>query len=76
MQEKEIKLLFHAGVLKSVTIHATPMETTWYLSFSQKKGAYFHMDAQRKSPRVFKTIDAAFRAAQYIGFRESSIIKH
>lgn len=73
MQEKEIKLLFHAGVLKSVSIHKTPMQSTWYLNISRKNGADFQMDAQRKSPRVFATIDAAFRAAQEIGFRESAI---
>ena len=63
MIEKEIQLLFNAGQLKRVSIIPVIMSQGWCLQFDRTKGQPFAMDAQRASPRVFKTIDAAFKIA-------------
>jgi hypothetical protein len=76
MHEKEIKLLFDAGVLKAVTILKQPLSSGWYLQFNQKGGDTFVMAAQRTPTRVFKTLDAAFRTVHDIGFEQATVIRN
>ena len=68
MQASELKILFHAGQLKSCTAVNHIMSDEWCLQFERKKGDVVLMNAQRVSPRRFKTLDAAYKAARDIGF--------
>lgn len=75
MQEKQIRMLFDADVLKTVTILESSTENGWYLSFSRTKGDDFCMAAQRAPVRIFKTLGSAFRTASLIGFKEATVSK-
>jgi len=73
MQEAEVRLLFECGDLKTATITQVPLVDGWCLQFSRKGGGCELLDSQRVSPRVFKTLDAAFQAANRVGFREAVV---
>ncbi|MBT3144932.1 hypothetical protein Q4583_14745 [Neptunomonas phycophila] len=69
MQEREIKLLFNAGVFESC--HATPiaMSRGWTLKFIAKDENVITLDLQRsKKEREFKSLDGAAAVAKRIGF--------
>lgn len=74
MQEANIRLLFECGTLKSAQITRVPLVDRWCLQFTKKGGGFEVLDSQRVSPRAFKTLDAAFQAANRIGFREVSVV--
>jgi hypothetical protein len=73
MIEKEVQLLFDSGELKKVSIVPALMSKGWYLQFDRKHGDAFALNAQRVSPRTFKTLDSAVEVARKIGFREARI---
>ena len=75
MQQKELVLLFGAGDLVSCGMSPAPMQSGYVLSFHRRKGhpVSIHSHRDRNNPRIFKTADAAIRAAQEIGFRTITI---
>lgn len=75
MQESEVKLLFETGDLKEALITSYPMKEGWCLQFNRKRGNAVALDAQRVSPRLFKTLDSAFSVAKRVGFREVKVVE-
>lgn len=79
MQEKELKLTFECGALKSCTVTNAVMETGYILQFEKKgskglitaeKRARLAKDKDRSNEKVFKSIDGAIIFAHQIGFRK------
>ena len=64
----ESKLLFDSGQLKSCMAVHHALSFEWCLQFDRKGTEPVFMDAQRVSLRIFKTLDAAFKAAREVGF--------
>lgn len=69
MQEKEVKLLFKAGVFKSCQAIPISMARGWTLKFMTQQEETITLDLQRsKSEREFKSLDGAAAVAKRIGF--------
>lgn len=69
MQEKEVKLLFKAGVFESCQAIPVSMARGWRLKFVTKQGDTITLDLQRsKAEREFKSLDGAAAVAKRIGF--------
>ena len=69
MQEKEIKLLFNAGVFESCQATPIAMSRGWRLKFIAKDKNVITLDLQRsKNEREFKSLDGAAAVAKKIGF--------
>jgi len=69
MQEKEIKLLFKAGVFESCQAIPISMARGWTLKFVTKQQDMITLDLQRtKQEREFKSLDGAAAVARRIGF--------
>jgi hypothetical protein len=69
MQEREIKLLFKAGVFDSCQAIPVSMARGWTLKFVAKDNEVVTLDLQRsKSEREFKSLDGAAAVARRIGF--------
>lgn len=69
MQEREVKLLFKAGVFKSCQATPISMSRGWTLKFITKDEDVFTLELQRsKSEREFKSLDGAAAVARRIGF--------
>lgn len=74
MNEPELRLLFEAGNLTSADIVRDVLSKNWVIQVHRKKSSPVLLDSQRASPRLFKTLDAAFRGAQAIGFRDVKVV--
>ena len=69
MQEKEIRLLFNAGVFESCQAMPIVMARGWTLKFIAKDSNVITLDLQRsKKEREFKSLDGASAVARKIGF--------
>jgi len=69
MQEREIKLLFNAGVFESCQATPIAMSRGWALKFIAKDNNVITLDLQRsKKEREFKSLDGAAAVAKRIGF--------
>lgn len=69
MQEKEVRLLFKAGVFDSCQAIPISMARGWMLKFVTKQDEVFTLELQRsKSEREFKSLDGAAAVAKRIGF--------
>ncbi|MCV6588339.1 MAG: hypothetical protein OIF57_04815 [Marinobacterium sp.] len=69
MQEREIKLLFNAGVFESCLVVPVSMARGWTLKFLAHKGEVMTLNLQRsKGEREFKSLDGAAAVARRIGF--------
>ena len=69
MQEKEVSLLYRAGVFKSCKAIPISMSRGWTLKFYTQDGEVITLDLQRsKSEREFKSLDGAAAVAKRIGF--------
>lgn len=69
MQEKEVKLLFKAGVFDSCQAIPISMARGWTLKFLTKQGEVVTLNLQRtKGEREFKSLDGAAAVARRIGF--------
>lgn len=69
MQEKEVRLLFKAGVFDSCQAIPISMARGWTLKFITKQEETITLDLQRsKSEREFKSLDGAAAVAKRIGF--------
>ena len=70
MQLNELKILFDSGTLKSCLIVRYMLSNEWCVQVEKKSGSPVMMNAQRVSPRRFKSLDAAYKAASELGFRK------
>jgi len=69
MQEKEITLLFKAGVFESCKASPISMSRGWTLKFVTKDSEEITLNLQRsKKEREFKSLDGAASVAKRIGF--------
>jgi hypothetical protein len=69
MQEKEIKLLFKAGVFESCQAIPISMSRGWTLKFITRDQEVVTLNLQRsKGEREFKSLDGASAVARRIGF--------
>ncbi|WP_271272988.1 hypothetical protein [Aliamphritea hakodatensis] len=69
MQEREIKLLFKAGVFESCQAAPVSMARGWTLKFITKQNEVLTLNLQRsKGEREFKSLDGAAAVARRIGF--------
>lgn len=69
MQEKEVKLLFKAGVFESCQASPIAMSRGWTLKFIAKDGNIITLELQRsRKEREFKSLDGAAAVARRIGF--------
>lgn len=69
MQEREIKLLFTAGVFESCQAIPVSMARGWTLKFITKQNEVMTLNLQRsKKEREFKSLDGAAAVARRIGF--------
>lgn len=82
MQEKELKLLFDNGTLKSCTVANAPMDTGYILLFAKKASKETEIaekrprlagDKSKDNTKIFKSIDAAIIFAHSIGFRKMMV---
>jgi len=73
MQESEIRMLFDAGNLKSVTVVNAPMAKGYLLQFAAKSGEQILIEKQRGDLRTFKTLQGAISTAYEIGFRDIKV---
>lgn len=67
---------FSLGYLSDFHIQRYPMTINWtvYLK-AGGNGSGFLVDARKKEPRQFKTLDAAVAAIEEIGFRVEGLFK-
>ncbi|WP_201356385.1 hypothetical protein [Amphritea japonica] len=69
MQEREIKLLFKAGVFDSCQAAPVSIARGWQLKFITKQAEVMTLDLQRsRKEREFKSLDGAAAVARRIGF--------
>jgi len=69
MQEREIKLLFKAGVFDSCQAIPVSMARGWTLRFLTRENEVITLNLQRgKVEREFKSLDGASAVARRIGF--------
>lgn len=69
MQEREIKLLFKAGVFDSCQAIPVSMARGWTLKFVTRDNEVVTLNLQRsKDEREFKSLDGAAAVARRIGF--------
>ncbi|MEH6577971.1 MAG: hypothetical protein V7731_12930 [Amphritea sp.] len=69
MQEREIKLLFKAGVFDSCQATPVSMARGWTLKFVTKQTEILTLNLQRsRGEREFKSLDGAAAVARRIGF--------
>ena len=73
MEVNELKFLFDAGQLKACSAVKYPLSDDWILQMGRTKGEPVLMDAQRVSPRRFKALVAAYKAAREIGFLKMEV---
>jgi|TARA_B110000902_G_scaffold267089_1_gene358130 hypothetical protein len=74
MQLAELQILFDAGNLKSCTAARYMLSNEWTLQFDRKLFEPILMDAQRVSPRRFKTLDSAYKACIEVGFIRMEVV--
>lgn len=69
MQEKEIRLLFKAGVFESCQAIPIAMSRGWTLKFITHNQEVITLNLQRSSDeREFKSLDGAAAVARRVGF--------
>lgn len=78
MQLSEAKKLFRIGQIKSVDISKMPMSEEYTVTFHVSPNVVLEygnqLHAQRGDVRTFKTIDAAARSMQSIGFDRATLL--
>ncbi|WP_409523434.1 hypothetical protein [Nitrincola sp. MINF-07-Sa-05] len=69
MQEKEIRLLFKAGVFESCQAIPIAMSRGWTLKFITRNQEEVTLNLQRsQTEREFKSLDGAAAVARRVGF--------
>lgn len=77
MELKQLQTVFDAGGLKSATVASAPMQDGYILivkDIHKKEQMMTSQRAEKKQPRVFKSIDAAVTNAGKIDFREVKVV--
>jgi hypothetical protein len=70
LQEKDLKLLFEAGILKACSVTKAMMNDNAYeLCIEKKSGEAVALETQRGGVRQFKDIGSAINTASKIGFK-------
>lgn len=74
----QAKLDFERGLVSGFEIERNVMGPGWRLIVEFKQLNYngYLLDAHRKQPRVFKTLDAVISAAEQIGFQVVRLRDH
>lgn len=68
----EAKRLFSLGIFEKVLFATGFGDEDWTVTFVDGKGSSASLlPAKSRSPRIFKTLDAAVRAAREVGFKVS-----
>ena len=73
---EQAKRDFTLGYLTKYEIHRQPLDSAGWsvvLSDGSNRGAL--VDARTRSPRVFKTLDAAVSAVEQVGFSVDMLVK-
>jgi hypothetical protein len=75
MQLNQAHEFFEHGLLVQCRICTYPMAANaWLLQFDTRAGDVLTLQSQRdKTPRLFKTLGAAFACANEIGFKQAVI---
>lgn len=73
LELKELTILFDAGALKVATIVNAPLKEGYQLICKGKAANYAFKGQRDDHTRTFKTIDAAVKAANQIGFKVMTI---
>jgi hypothetical protein len=73
MELKELKMLFHAGNLTGVCIVIYPMTIEWAIQVSRRSDTPVYMSSQRSDVRLFKSLDAVFKAVRELGFKKATL---
>lgn len=71
----KVKDLFRYRVITDAMILPQPMSDGWLLQFRDTESKLLTLETDRGKIRVFKTIDAAFKTAQEIGFQSVKVSK-
>lgn len=71
MKLDRLKLLFDEGALRSAAIR--PYMGKWVIEIEKKSGERVPLETQRGEIRQTKTLDAAWKAVEQIGFAQASI---
>lgn len=75
LDSKHLKMLFDAGALREARIADAPMEPGYHVICIKNDGSEDILTIARTStPRVIKTLDAARRAVEGIGFKEARLL--
>jgi len=71
LELKDLRMLFDSGVLTKATITPNIMGNGYIVTVDAKNNKQYIISGQRSKgkPRVFKSIDAAAKNANYIGFQ-------
>ena len=75
MKLSRAKDLLEFGVLRGVEITANPMDSGWILQLAGRSGEMHVLETDRGGVRVFKTLDAAFKLCEEIGFETALIAR-
>lgn len=73
MKLARAKDLFEFGILTKAEIVDNPMGSGWLLQLTGRSGELHTIETDRGQTRVFKTLDAAFKLCEEIGF-ETAIV--
>ena len=75
MELKELRMLFDSGVLIKAIITKNIMGDGYIVSIDGKNNKHYVISSQRTKgePRVFKSIDAAAKNANDVGFQTVTI---
>lgn len=69
----KVKDLFSYKVLTDAMIVPQPMCDGWLLQFRDNESRLLTLETDRGQIRIFKTIDAAFKTAQEVGFQSVKV---
>ena len=60
---------FEIGYLSAYRLERAPMSEGWQIYLGSGNAAGWLVDARSKQPRIFKTLDAAIKTLEEIGFK-------
>lgn len=66
---------FSIGHLTDYHVQRWPMSSNWAIYFKVPNGSGYLVDARKKEPRQFKTLDAVVAALEDIGFKVDGFLR-
>lgn len=75
MKLSRAKDLLEFGVVRGVEITTNPMASGWILQLAGRSGEMHTLETDRGGVRVFKTLDAAFKLCEEIGFETALVVR-